>query len=71
MLALRWVGNPLLLLALVLLLMRQVGGAVVVHRPILGRSTSGWSYHILPLLCFLVGVDYSVHDDDITNKLWE
>jgi hypothetical protein len=34
MLALRWAGNPLWLLALALLLMRWVGGAVVVHCPV-------------------------------------
>jgi hypothetical protein len=29
------------------------------------------SYHNLPPLCFLVGVDRLIHDDDITDKLWE
>jgi hypothetical protein len=42
MLALRWAGNPLLLQMLVLLalvlLMRWVGGAVVVSHPVPGRS---------------------------------
>jgi hypothetical protein len=61
MLALRCSGNPLLLWALVLLaLMRWVGGAVVVHRPVPGRSTAGRSYHNLPLLCFLVGADHLI-----------
>jgi di/tricarboxylate transporter len=73
----RWVGNPLplqalALLALVLLLlMRRVGWALVVHRLVPGRSTVGRSYHNLPLLCFLVGVDCLICDDDITDKLWE
>jgi hypothetical protein len=72
MLALRWVGNPLLLLVLVLLLlMRRVGTDVVVHHPIPGRSTVGRSYHNLPLICFFVGVDCLICDDDITDKLWE
>jgi hypothetical protein len=48
-----------------------VSGAVVLHHPVPGRSTAGWSYHILPLLCFLVGVDRLICDDDITDKLWE
>jgi hypothetical protein len=72
MLALRWAGNPLLLLTLVLLLlMRRVGGAVVVHRPVSGRSTAGRSYYSLPLLCILVCADRIIHDDDITDKLRE
>jgi hypothetical protein len=45
--------------------------AVVVHHSILGRSTAGRSYHNLPLLCFLVCADCLIHDDDITDKLWE
>jgi hypothetical protein len=70
MLALRWVGNPLLLRALVLLLlMRRVGGAVVVHHLVPERNTVGRSYHIFPLLCFLVGADRLIRDDDITDKL--
>jgi hypothetical protein len=68
MLAPRWAENPLLVL---LLLTRPVGGAVVVHRLVPGRSTVGRSYYDLPLLCVLVCVDCIVRDDDITNKLWE
>jgi hypothetical protein len=48
-----------------------VGGAVVVHRSVLRRSTTGRSYHNLPLLGFLVSTDSIVHDDDIADKLWE
>jgi hypothetical protein len=53
------------------LLLRWVGGAVVVHHPILQRSTVGWSSHNLPLLRFLVGADGIVRDHDITHKLWK
>jgi hypothetical protein len=52
-------------------LTRWVGGAMVVRRPIVQRSTSGLSYHNLPLLGFLVSADCIVHDDDIADKLWE
>jgi hypothetical protein len=41
-LALRWAGSPLLLFMLVVVLLtRWVGGAMVVHHLILGRSTTG------------------------------
>jgi hypothetical protein len=63
MLALRWVGNPLLLLALVLL-MRRLEGTVVVHRLVPGRSTARRSCYNLPLLYVLVCVDRIVRDDD-------
>jgi hypothetical protein len=46
-----------------------VGGAVVVRRPIPGRTTAGRSCHNLPLLCFLVGTDRIVCYDDIADKL--
>jgi hypothetical protein len=68
MLALRWAENPLLVL---LLLTRPVGGAVVVHRPVPGRSTAEQSCYDHPLLCVLVCMDRIVRDDDITDKLWE
>jgi hypothetical protein len=72
MLALRWAGNPLLLLALVLLLlMTRVGGTMVVHHPVPERSIARRRYHNLPLLCFLVGADHLICDDDVTDKLWE
>jgi hypothetical protein len=74
MLALRWVGSPLLWLTLVLVLLRLlgwVGGAVVVHHPVLRRSTTGRSYHNLRLLAFPVGADCVVHDQDIAEKLWK
>jgi hypothetical protein len=64
-------GNPLWLLTLVLLLMRWVGGTVVVHHPVPGRSTIGRSCYGLPLLCILVCADCMIHDNDITDKLWE
>jgi hypothetical protein len=57
-----------------LVLLRQsrwVGGAVVVHRPVLRRSTTGWSSHNLPLLDFFVGADNIVRDHDIAHKLWK
>jgi hypothetical protein len=46
-----------------------VGGAVVVHRPILRRSTTEWSSHNLPLLGFLMGADGIVCDHDNAHKL--
>jgi hypothetical protein len=67
-------GSPLLLWTLMLVLLRLsrwVGGAVVVHHPVLQRSTTGWSSHSLALLGFLVGVDGIVHDHDIAHKLWK
>jgi hypothetical protein len=73
-LALRWVRSPLLLLMLVLVLLwltGWVGGAVVVHRSVLRRSTTGWSFHNIPLLGFLVGVDGIIRDHDIADKLWK
>jgi hypothetical protein len=56
---------------LVLLLSGWVGGAVVIHRLILQRSTTGWRCHDLPLLGFLVGVNCIIRDHDITDKLWK
>jgi hypothetical protein len=52
----------MLMLVLVQLL-RWIGGAVVVHRPVHWGSTTGWSSNSLPLLGFLVGVDciYELH----------
>jgi hypothetical protein len=50
---------------------RWIGGAVVVHRPVLQRSTTGWSGHNLPLLGFLVGADCIIRDHDIADKLWK
>jgi hypothetical protein len=44
---------------------------VVVHHPILRRSTFGRSCHNLPLLDFLVGTDCIVRDHDIAYKLWK
>jgi hypothetical protein len=68
---LRWAGNPLLLLMLVLMLVRLVNGARWVHHSVLRRSTTGWSYHNLSLLSLLVGADCIVRDDDIADKLEE
>jgi hypothetical protein len=73
-LARRWAGSPLLLQTLMLVLLRLsrwVGGAVVVHRPVLRRSTTGWSSHNLPLLGFLVGADGIICDHDIADELWK
>jgi hypothetical protein len=50
---------------------RWIGGAMVVHRPVLRRSTTGWSGHNLPLLGFLVGADCIIHDHHITDELWK
>jgi hypothetical protein len=50
-------------------LSRWVGGAVVVHRPVLRRSTARWSSHSLPLLGFLVGADGVVRDHHIADEL--
>jgi hypothetical protein len=65
---LRWARSPLLLLMMVLML---VSGAVVVHHLILLRSTTGRTYHRLPLLGLLVGTDRVIRDDDIADKFWE
>jgi hypothetical protein len=46
-----------------------VGGATVVHRLVLQGSTFGRICHSLPLLGFLVGADYIIRNDDITDKL--
>jgi hypothetical protein len=55
-LILRWAGSPLLLrMPLLVLGSRWIGGVVVVHHPVLRRSTTGWSGHNFPLLDFLVG----------------
>jgi hypothetical protein len=71
-LTLRWVGSPLLLWTLLLVLgSRWICGAVVVHRPVLQRSTTGWSSHNLPPLGFLVGADVIVCDHDVTDELWK
>jgi hypothetical protein len=50
---------------------RWIGGAVVVHRPVLQRSTTRWSNHSLPLLGFLVGADGVVCYHDIADELWK
>jgi hypothetical protein len=73
-LALRWARSPLLRLTLVLVLLRLsgwVGGAVVVHRSVIQRSTTGWSCHNLFLLGFHVGADCIIHDHDIADKYWK
>jgi hypothetical protein len=67
-------GSPLPLVRLVralLWLTRWVGGAMVVHCPVLRGNTSEHSCHNLPLLGFLASVDYIVRGDDIANKLWK
>jgi hypothetical protein len=67
-------GGPLLLLTLVLmllLLVRWVGGAMMVHHSVPRGSTTGWSCHNLPLLCFLVGADRIVRNGDIADKFRE
>jgi hypothetical protein len=60
-----------MLMLVLLRLSRWVGGTVVVHRPILWRSTTGWSSHNLPLLRFLVGADGVVHDHDVADERWK
>jgi hypothetical protein len=42
---------------------------MVVHRPVLRRSTTGWSSHNLLLLGFLVGTDVVIRDHDVADKL--
>jgi hypothetical protein len=54
---------------MLVLLSRWVGGAVVVHRLVLWRSTTGWSSLSLPLLGFPMGADGIVRDHDIAHKL--
>jgi hypothetical protein len=69
-LTLRWARSPVLLRTLVLVLgSRWIGGAVVVHRLVVRRSTTGWSGHNLPLLGFLVGADDVVYDHDVADEL--
>jgi hypothetical protein len=46
-----------------------IGGAVVVHRLVLRRSTTRWSRHNLPFLNFLVGADCIVCDHDVADEL--
>jgi hypothetical protein len=71
-LALRWVGSSLLLWTLMLVLgPGWIGGAVVVHCPVLRMSTTGWSIHNLPLLGFLVGADGIICDHDVADELWK
>jgi hypothetical protein len=43
----------------------------VVRRPVLRRSTTGWSGHNLPLLGFLVGADGVVRDHNVADELWK
>jgi hypothetical protein len=50
---------------------RWIGGAVVVHRLVLRKSTTGWSSHNLPLLGFLVGADGIVRDHDVADEFWK
>jgi hypothetical protein len=52
-------------------LLRWIGGAMVVHRPVIQGSTSGWSGHNLPLLGFLMCVDCIIRDHDIVDELWK
>jgi hypothetical protein len=51
--------------------LRWIGGAMVVHCPVIRRSTTGWSSHNLPLLGFLVGADGVVRDHDVADELWK
>jgi hypothetical protein len=51
--------------------LRWIGGVVVVHRLVLWGSTTRWSSHNLPLLCFPVGADCIVHDHDVADELWK
>jgi hypothetical protein len=62
----------MLMLVLVLVLVRLsrwIGGAVVVHRPVLRGSPTRWSSHSLPLLGFLVDVDCIIRDNDVIDEL--
>jgi hypothetical protein len=44
---------------------------MVVHHPVIWRSTTGWSRHNLPLLGFLVGADGVIRDHDVADELWK
>jgi hypothetical protein len=66
-LALMWVGSPLLLL-IMLWLARWVGRAMMVQHSVPQRGTSGRSFHSLPLLGFFVGADHIICDDDNAKK---
>jgi hypothetical protein len=73
-LALRWAGSPELLRMLMLVLVRLsrwVVGAMLVHHPVLRRSTTEWSSHNLPLLGLLVGADGIICDHDIAHEPWK
>jgi hypothetical protein len=56
---------------LLVLGLRWIGGAVVVHHLVLRRSTTRWNSHNLPLLGFLVGADGVVRDHHIVDELWK
>jgi hypothetical protein len=56
---------------LVLMLERLVGGARMIHHPVLWRGTTGWSCHNLSLIALLMGVDPIIRDDDIADELWK
>jgi hypothetical protein len=58
-----------MLVLVLVLLSRWICGAMVVHHPVLWRSTTGWSSHNLPLLGFLMGADDIIRDHDIAHKL--
>jgi hypothetical protein len=58
-----------MLVLMLLWLTRWLGGTVVVHCPVLRRSTTGRSCHNLPLLGFLMSVDCLIRNDDIADKL--
>jgi hypothetical protein len=46
-----------------------VGGAMVVHCPVLWRRTTRWSSHNLPLLGFLMCADCVVRDHNVADEL--
>jgi hypothetical protein len=50
---------------LLLLLVRRVSGAMMVHRSVPRGSATGRSCHIHPFICLHVGADRIVRDDDI------
>jgi hypothetical protein len=54
---------------LLVLASRWIGGAVVVHCPVLQSSTTGWSSHNLPLLGFLMGADGVIRDHHIADEI--
>jgi hypothetical protein len=60
-----------LVLMLLVMLARRVGGAMMLHSSVPRESITGWNCHNLPLLCLLMDADHIVRDDDIADKFYK